>query len=125
MTRGSPQQVSTEQLVEQFIVISIQQDETLRNDDTEGHNRLFDRLETLEPELRTRVGDQRSALVRLYDYPNAQVRLNAAMATLEVAPQAARRMLEIIRRSREYPQATDAGMAINALDREASESPKR
>jgi hypothetical protein len=28
-------------------------------------------------------------------------------------------------RNREYPQAADAGMTINALDREASESPKR
>jgi hypothetical protein len=125
MTPGSPQEASTEQLVEQFIVLSVQQDETLKGDDTEGYNRLFDKLDALERELEARVGDQRLALVRLYDHPNAQVRLNAATATLAVAPQAARRMLEIIRHSREYPQAADAGMTIFALDREASESSKK
>jgi hypothetical protein len=34
-----------------------------------------------------------------------------------VAPERARRMLEIIAESREYPQAGDAGMTIDCLDR--------
>src|SRR5262249_46404110 len=61
-------------------------------------------------------GDQRRALLPLYDHPNAQVRLKAVKATLAVAPERARRMLEIIADSREYPQAGDAGMTIDALD---------
>jgi hypothetical protein len=73
-------------------------------------------MEAVEGELKARTGDQRRALLVLYDHPNAQVRLKAAKATLAVAPQAARRMLQIIRESKEYPQAGDAGMTIRAIE---------
>jgi hypothetical protein len=73
-------------------------------------------MEEVKGELKARAGDERRALLRLYDHPNAQVRLKAVKATLAVAPERARRMLEIIAESREYPQAGDAGMTIDALD---------
>ena len=44
-------------------------------------------------ELKARDGDQRTALMTLYDYPNMQVRLKAAIHTLAVAPTAARQQL--------------------------------
>jgi hypothetical protein len=103
MIHGCLHEADTAQLVEQFAALSVEQDETLRRDDIDGFNRLFDKLEVLERELQARPGDQRLALLHLYDHPNLQVRLNAATATLEVAPQAARRMLEIIQHSRKYP----------------------
>lgn len=109
-------EMRTQQLVQQFVVLSLEQDRTLSRDDVEGYNRLYDLLQAIKQELQGRAGDHRHALLPLYDHPNAQVRLNAAMGTLEVAPKAARRMLEIIRHSREYPQAADAGMTILALD---------
>jgi hypothetical protein len=53
----------------------------------------------------------------LYDHPNAQVRLKAATATLGVVPEAARALIEDIASSRKFPQAGDAGMTLDALDR--------
>jgi hypothetical protein len=55
--------------------------------------------------------------MRLYDHPNVQVRLNAANATLAVAPQEARNLLEKIANSNLFPQAGDAGMALVGLKR--------
>ena len=65
-------------------------------DDNAKFNRLFWQMEAVEGQLKARIGDQRRALLRLYDHPNAQVRLTAAKATLAVAPEAARRLLRTI-----------------------------
>ncbi len=46
-----------------------------------------------------------------------QVRVNAAKATLAVAPQQARQMLQAIADSQWQPQAGDAGMCLWNLDR--------
>lgn len=70
----------------------------------------------MEAELKARNGDQRRALLELYDHPNAQVRLKATKATLAVAPEAARHMLETIAASNDFPQAGEAGMSIRNLD---------
>jgi hypothetical protein len=56
-------------------------------------------------------------LVSLFDHDNVQVRLNAAKATLAVAPQAARQMLETIAGASKGPQGGDAGMCLVSLDR--------
>jgi hypothetical protein len=53
----------------------------------------------------------------LYRHPNAQVRLMAATATLAVAPEAARQLLQAIADSNDYPQAGDAGMSLWNLER--------
>jgi Domain of unknown function (DUF2019) len=71
----------------------------------------------IEDELKARAGDQRRELLSLYSHPNAQVRLNAIKATLAVAPELARRALQAIADSREYPQAGDAGMSLWNLER--------
>ena len=49
-------------------------------------------------------------------YPNMQVRLNAAKATLAVAPQAARQAVEAIAASTWPPQCYAARMCLAALD---------
>jgi hypothetical protein len=110
------QAVTTERLVQQFAELALQQDAALSANDIATVNRLFDQLERVERELKGRTGDQRRALLPLYDHPNAQVRLKAVVATLAVAPQAARRMLEIIANSNEFPQAGDAGMTVWAIE---------
>jgi len=46
-----------------------------------------------------------------------QVRSQSARATLAVAPAEARRAIEAIAASRQYPQAGDAGMTLINLDR--------
>jgi hypothetical protein len=72
-------------------------------DEIAKFNRLFDQTEAVETELKTRDGDQRRMLLRLYNHRNIQVRLKAAKATLAVAPDAARRKIQEIADSREYP----------------------
>lgn len=68
-------------------------------------------------ELKNRPGDQRQALLTLYEHENAQVRLQAARASFAVAPEAARALIENIANSRKFPQAGDAGMTLVNLDR--------
>jgi hypothetical protein len=117
MKQQNLKDMSVDQLVERFTSITLDQDKALRTSSHAKYNRLFDEMEAVKQELRARHGDQRRALLCLYDHPNAQVRLKAVKATLAVAPDLARRMLETIAESREYPQAGDAGMTIDALDR--------
>jgi len=66
--------------------------------------------------LKAREGDTRSALTCLYDHPNIQVRLNAAYATLAVAPQPARQVMEAIAAMKWHVQALDTGMTLRWLD---------
>jgi Domain of unknown function (DUF2019) len=104
------------QLVSQFVEIGVAQDEALLENAIAKFNRLFDQLVVTENELKSRQGDQRRALLALYKHPNIQVRLNAVKATLAVAPQEARDMLQKIADSKYFPQAGDAGMAILTLE---------
>jgi ParB-like chromosome segregation protein Spo0J len=109
--------MTVDQLVEHFTAIALNQDEALLTNDHTKFNRLFDEMEAVKLELKARDGDQRRALVRLYDHPNAQVRLKAVKATLAVAPEVARRLLKTIADSREFPQAGEAGMSLVNLER--------
>ena len=96
MKRIDIPEMTVEQLVERFAAIATDQDEAMRKDDNAKFTRLFWQMEAVEGELKARLGDQRRALLRLYDHPNTQVRLTAAKATLAVAPESARRLLQTI-----------------------------
>ena len=117
MKRVNYQRLTVDELVQHFASLALEQDDALLDGDISKINRLFWRLEAAEAELKARDGDQRRALLKLYDHPNAQVRLKATKATLAVAPEAARRMLETIAESGELPQSGEAGMSIRNLDR--------
>jgi len=104
-------------LVKLFVDTALKQDSALLADDIEKVNLLFDKLEEIERELKSRDGDQRDLLLALYDHPNVQVRVKAVKATLAVEPTAARSMLKAIAASKEYPQAAEAGMSIWALEK--------
>lgn len=117
MKRMRLQDATVAQLVDRFTVIGVDQDRALLRREHAKFNRLFDEMVAIEEELKARDGDQRRELLRLYDHPNAQVRLNALKATLAVAPELALRTLQALRESREYPQAADAGMTLIALKR--------
>jgi hypothetical protein len=106
-----------DELVEMFAETAVHQDNALLREDIQKVNRLFDRLEAIESELKGREGDQRPALVRLYEHPNPQVRVKAVKATLAAAPEVAYPMLKAIAESREYPQAGEAGMCIWNIER--------
>jgi len=109
-------EMTVDQLVQRFTAIALDQDRVLLRNEYAKFNRLFNEMEAIKNELQARAGDQRRALLSLYDHPNTQVRLKAVKATLAVEPDSARRMLELIADSREYPQAGEAGMTIDNLD---------
>jgi len=117
VTKYELDQMNVDRLVERFMELTLAQDKALLGENIPRVNQLFDAIEEVKSELQGREGDQRRALLRLYDHPNAQVRLKAVKATLAVEPVAARRMLRVIADSREYPQAGDAGMSILNLER--------
>jgi hypothetical protein len=70
----------------------------------------------IQEEVKRRQGDERRALIVLFDYPNMQVRLMAAQYALAGAPQAARRAIEAIAASTWAPQCYDARMCLHMLD---------
>jgi hypothetical protein len=111
------QRQTVPELVNLFANIALAQDEAQFSDDYARYNRLFDRMESVEAELKSRPMDQRLALVGLFDHQNLQFRLAAAKATLAVAPQEARQMLHAIEALGRQPQAGDAGMCLWNLDR--------
>jgi hypothetical protein len=106
--------ITAERLVEYFETLALEQHRSI--DDVSKYRRLYWELEAVEHELKRRSGDERRALIRLYDHQNAQVRLKAAIATLALAPDEARRVLQLISDRDEYPQAADARGMLMALD---------
>ncbi len=109
-------EVATNELVSRFAEIGREQDQALLGGETSKFNRLFQNMQEISEELKSREGDQRSALMDLYDFPNMQVRLKAAIHTLAIAPVEARRQIEEIAASQWFPQAGDAGMCLWTLD---------
>jgi hypothetical protein len=115
--RSNLRDLTVPDLVSRFAAIGVEQDKALLWGEIAKFNRLYDKKAAITTELRNRAGDRRRALLLLFDHPNMQVRLNAAKATLAVAPQAARQMLERIQEWQRQPQAGDAGMCLWNLDR--------
>jgi len=109
--------MSIDQLVERFVAIAVEEDDAHLAWQVALLNRLFWQLAAVQEELKSRDGDQRRVLVALYDHPNMQVRLKAAKATLAIAPQEARAVLQKLAELKNYSQALDAGMSLWNLDR--------
>jgi hypothetical protein len=116
MSRTKLDKMTIDQLLERYVEIGVAQDEALLNDAYAKFNRLYDKMCTIEKELVSRGVAARRALMRLYEHPNDQVRLNAAKETLAVEPVAARQVIQEIFDSKCYPQALDAGMTLRGLD---------
>jgi hypothetical protein len=110
------QKMSVADLVEQFILLGVGQFEAELQSNLAKENKLVRQMRGVVEELKSRPGDQRSALLALYGHPNVQVRLMSAKLTLAVAPAAAAQMLQAIKESKEYPQAMDAGMCLWNLE---------
>jgi hypothetical protein len=112
MTATDPSTWTIPELVKQFRDLALKKYEA----DVEGRvakfTRLYWELDAVEKELRSRAGDQRRALAGLYEHPNPQVRLDAAMATLVVFPDKARAALQMIIDRSEFPQAGNAGFTL-------------
>lgn len=107
---------SDAQLIEIFVEISLEQDRAEMEGRTGKFNRLFALKIAIVDELRSRQGDHRTLLTGLYEHQNLRVRLNAARATLAVAPRQARRVLEQLRDWGYPPYDADARETLRALD---------
>lgn len=106
-----------EQLVERFLAIALEQDYVERMDEPVAeYNRLFGLMDEVKRELKSRPGDGRHALVPLLDHANAHVRLKAAIATLALAPEAARSTLQELSDRNRPPEASSAREMMEALD---------
>lgn len=116
MTRAKLHDMTVAQLVDRFEAIALAQDEAILYDEHGKYNRLYDEMDLVKEELKSRAGDQRRALLPLLTHSNAQVRLKATIATLALAPNEARRTLQSIIDGKEYPEAADAWGMLEALD---------
>jgi hypothetical protein len=116
MTPASATKMSVEQLVERFKAIALEQDKALQSDQISKYNRLYGDMDIVINELKGRPGDQRRELVRFLNDANAQVRLESAIATLVLVPDASRRTLQMIDDLDENPQAPFARGILMELD---------
>jgi Domain of unknown function (DUF2019) len=116
MKKIIPAEMSIDQLLDRYVEIGVAQDDAVFHGKYSKFNRLFDKMREIERELVSRGIEARRTLMRLYDHPNYQVRLNAAKETLAVAPIEARRVIQWIYDSKIYPQFGDAGMCLSNLD---------
>jgi hypothetical protein len=99
--------LSIDQLVQRFVTIAAAQGKAADLDDNAEYNRLFDKMQAIRQEFSAR-GDQKRALLPLLAHRSAQVRFLAAITTMSVDADAARRALQLIWDRKEYPQAADA-----------------
>jgi hypothetical protein len=116
MKRFNLTKMTVDQVVERLAEIGVAQDRALISGEIGKVNRLMDKVQAIDNELRMRGREARLALLSLYDHPNMQVRVLAVKLTVAVAPQQARAALEAIRASQHQPQALDAGMCIRNID---------
>jgi hypothetical protein len=108
--------VSVAQLVGDFTKMAIAQGDDVMGGDTRNYNRLFDKMRAIEMELKSRPGDQRSALLPLLTHPELAVRWKASIATLAIAPLAARAALEGVVASKDMPMAGYAASTLRHFD---------
>jgi hypothetical protein len=116
MTTDNLEDLSVNALVDRFATIGVEQYKANDAGEDERYKELFYQMNDIQEELKRRQGDERRALIMLFDYPNMQVRLMAAQYALAVAPQAARRAIEAIAASTWAPQCYDARMCLHMLD---------
>lgn len=108
--------MNTSELVSRFAKITLAQDGALLAKDHRRYRRLFEAMMDVTNELRLRPGDQRRELARLFDYPNMQVRVKAAIHALAVLPEESRSQLKTIAEAHWFPQTADAIGMLRALD---------
>ena len=116
MKPRSLRELSVAELIELFTSASLDEFQAELESDIAKQNKLVRQTMAIADELKSRSGDQRVELTKLYDHPNVQVRLNAAKLSLAVAPAAGREVIQTIKESKQYPQAMDAGMCLWAIE---------
>src|SRR3954467_8539455 len=105
MTRRSLGECTASELVEKFVELTLAQDVAVSRGQNAKYNRLYDQVDAVTEELKSRDGDQRRELITLFAHPNPHVRLQSAKWTLAVEPAAAREQLTVIAGSHFFPAA--------------------
>lgn len=116
MTRTDTSAMSTGELIDQFVQLSIQQGIAIDLSDGLEINRLGGKIFRIKDELKRRSGDHGRSLIRLLGHRNPYVRYNAATSLIRTVPVEAREVLETIANSNWYPLAGHAGMYLSNLD---------
>jgi hypothetical protein len=82
---------------------------------------LGKRILRIAAELRKRPNTQRIGLTRLLSHSNSWVRFHAAEGCIDLAPVEARRELQRIADSGDYPVAGHAGMFLSLCEEDLSD----
>ncbi|TCT02359.1 DUF2019 domain-containing protein [Aquabacter spiritensis] len=107
--------MTEEEIVDEFTSLAVRQKEASEKDRFSIYNKLYARVVELGRELKSRPGDRRRDLLPLLAHDNVQVRFMAAREVLAVAPEAACRTLQEIKDSNWFPFAADAGTTLSAF----------
>ena len=116
MTADDLHKMSVHDLVSRFTAAALGQYRADMNFDMKTIKKCVYEMRDITAELRARPGDQRSALLQLYDHPNTRVRLSAARLSFALAPVRARAVIQEIADSKKFSTALDAGMCLSAID---------
>jgi len=103
-------------LVDRFRDCGLQQEEALLDSDTAKYNKLFDKMEAIDTELRARGPEARRALLTLLDHDSPRVRHAAAVRSLAIAPERSLATIKEIASSHLMPEAGRAGMTLYHLE---------
>lgn len=116
MTANALDGMSVADLIARFTASALAQYHADMDFDMKTTNKSAKDLMAIAAELKARPGDQRSALLPLYDHPNTRVRLSAARLSFALAPVRARAVIQEIADSKKFSTALDAGMCLSAID---------
>ena len=103
-------------LVRRFAEITDEQGQALKTYQIKKYEKLYGEMIDVANELKSRNGDQRRALMILYQYSAPKVRLMAAHMTLALAYPEARAVMQDIVDRQEWPFAGDAAGTLRSLD---------
>jgi Domain of unknown function (DUF2019) len=117
MSRRIPiDKLTIEELVQNFLALTLAQYEARFPSQTSKYNRLYRQMNEIRDELKRREGDQRRALLPLINHENAQVRLMAASSLLTIVPDRAKKALQSVRDSGITPPSVNAGFLLDGLE---------
>ena len=104
-----------DEMLQRFIELSLTQHGALLYLETGPYNRAYMKIKKLVEELEARPGDQRHALIELFDHDNPQVRLNAAKYAHPLFPEESIQVVQSIIDAKKYPQEAHARSALDYL----------
>jgi DICT domain-containing protein len=108
--------LSSEELIARYVELCLFREQAERFRRTAEENRFITAIWAVEAELKSRSGDQRSELIRLFDNSNRQVRVQAACTVSRFAPTIARPILELIVKEGLAPYSYQARERLMYLD---------